>query len=117
MRIKVASLVGFLVVVAFYMAMSTFEARVGQNADRRKYKEIEQLWSELPIYPGIVQIDSSSNSIAQKAHIEKKFKSDAPYEEVKQYYINNLRDKGWQFVQINKLGPRPGRARTQVSQW
>lgn len=103
MRLKVASIVGVLLVVALYMAVSTFEARVGQNADGHKYEEIEQLWNDLPIYPGMIEIGNSSNSVARKAHIEKKFKSDAPYDEVKQYYINKLRDHGWLFERERQL--------------
>lgn len=103
MRLKVMTIVGVLVVGAVYMALTTYEARVGQNADGHKYKEIEQLWRDLPIYPGMVEIGSSSNSVAQKASIDKTFKSDTPYDEVKQYYLNKLRDQGWLFDQERQL--------------
>jgi hypothetical protein len=75
----------------------------GPNKDDVKFKEIEQLWGDMPIYPGMVETNSSSNSAGRKAHLSKNYTSPAAYEDVKRFYIEKLTQKGWQFVQEKQL--------------
>lgn len=71
--------------------------------DRTRINEVKQIWTTIPLYPGMIEVDSSSASGFDKAYISKGFKSPADYEDVKRFYVERLTKEGWQFSKERKL--------------
>jgi hypothetical protein len=74
-----------------------------QPAYQSRINEIKRVWSELPLYPGMIEANSSSASGFDKAYISKNFKSPADYEDVKRFYEEHLTKEGWQLSKERKL--------------
>jgi hypothetical protein len=68
-----------------------------------KRKEIDRLWSRVPVYPGMVETNNSSASGFDKAYVSKSFSSDTSYEEVKRFYLEQLAKEGWQLSNEKEL--------------
>lgn len=71
--------------------------------DTEKLDEVKAIWSRLPIYPGMREVNSKTESGFGKAFVSKSFQSAAPYNEVKGFYIEHLRQEGWQVTSDRKL--------------
>lgn len=65
-----------------------------------------RLLSAVPIYPGMVEVDSAFTIEAEG----KRFNSDASFAEVKRFYVKRLTKDGWQFVADSEVKDR-GRIR------
>lgn len=74
-----------------------------QSVGQSRINEIKLVWSELPLYPGMIEANSSSASGFDKAYISKNFKSPADYEDVKRFYVEHLSKEGWQLSKERKL--------------
>src|SRR5262245_26584426 len=64
--------------------------------DQAHLDEVKRLWSNFPLYEGMVEISSSQQSGFGKAYISKTFLCRAPYKAVKTFYVENLGHTGWQ---------------------
>jgi hypothetical protein len=71
-----------------------------------KFKEVERLWATVPIYPGMVEVNSSSSSTGNQARIDRDYKSDAPLAEIKRFYLEKLSPAGWRFISERELKHR-----------
>jgi len=94
--LKTPKPIGLLFVAITFSTMYLCQSG-GLNKGSEKFHEIQRLSATLPVYPGMTQIDSSSNSTGRAASVAAKFRSDATYEEVRQFYINQLREQSWIF--------------------
>ncbi len=74
--------------------------------DATKLKAVEGVWATLPIYPGTVEVDSSRSSYDDRVWVEKNYKSDATFDDLKRFYIGTLSRAGWQFVGERELKDR-----------
>jgi hypothetical protein len=87
-----------LVLVGICIAGSCTPAR------NPRLEEVQKIWQELPIYPGMTEVEGGMTmSGFDKAHISKHFKSAAAYNEVKRFYEENLTKDRWQFVREDQL--------------
>ena len=68
------------------------------NKNDVKLKEVEQLYSNLPIYQGFRETWSGSVSKSMLASVGKHYKSDAGYQDVKDFYVTKLVPDGWQLT-------------------
>ena len=68
------------------------------NKNDGKLKEVEKLYTNLPIHRGFTETWSSSVSKSMLASVGKHYKSDARYEDVKHFYVTNLIPEGWQLT-------------------
>ncbi len=91
MASKLTRLLIALLICSVVQACSDNEANV------HKLKEIEQLWTTVPIYPGMVEVSYSSPSEGEMT-IDRNYKSDAPFNEVRRFYTEKLTHAGWQVV-------------------
>ena len=91
---------GMLVVFFFAFGISI---SCNHSVSESKTAEIKLVWSKLPLYPGMIEVSSSSASGFDKAYIAKNFRSPADYEEVKQFYAEHLTKEGWQLSKERKL--------------
>jgi hypothetical protein len=62
---------GLIVVITIFFVMYKCESR-GPNMDNGKTAEIERLWAMVPIFPGMVEIDRSSQSSGTRASVGKR---------------------------------------------
>ncbi len=66
--------------------------------------EVERLRSEFPVHPGFVRIsDDSGVAVPHVASLGSSFKSDAPFDDVRRFYVEKLTSDGWQLVGDRKL--------------
>ncbi len=91
MASKLTRLLIALLICSVVQACSDNEANVN------KLKEIGQLWATVPIYPGMVEASTSSSSEGE-VWIDRNYKSDAPFDEVRRFYTEKLTHAGWQVV-------------------
>ena len=66
---------------------------LGQDSER--LKEVKRIWTAFPIYPGMVEVNSSTASGFGKAYISKSFQCNASYEDVKRFYVERMSQAGW----------------------
>ncbi len=66
--------------------------------------EVESVRAAFPIYPDFVQIPDNFRVAAPNiASLGLKFKSNAPFEDVKRFYVEKLTRDGWQLEEDRKL--------------
>src|ERR671915_2248009 len=66
--------------------------------------EVERLRSTFPVYPGFVQIpDNFRVAAPHVASLSLSFKSDAPFDDVRRFYVEKLTSDGWQLAEDRKL--------------
>ena len=71
--------------------------------DAAKLEEIRSVWAQLPTYPGMEETNSNTTSGGGKAMISKKFRSDARYEDVRDFYVSRLEPEGWKIESEQEL--------------
>jgi hypothetical protein len=79
--------------------------------DAARLEEVKAIWAHLPVDSRLQEIGSSTTSGFGKAMISKRFRSDAPYDEVKRFYVEHLTAEGWSIVserQMNGSGSNFG---------
>jgi len=84
--------------VLFVCAMTCGCGATRTEVDPSKLKEVEGVWATLPVHPGMIEVDSSVSSDDGRVWIEKNYKSDAPFDDVKRFYTETLARAGWQLV-------------------
>jgi hypothetical protein len=98
-------------IVVFCALLVIFACQANRpNHDGSKFREIERLWQMIPTYSGLVEVDGSSLSKDSEARLSKEYKSNAPFDDVKRFYLEKLGEKGWQFIEESELKDR-GRLR------
>src|SRR5687768_9198243 len=68
--------------------------------DSTQLKENERLWQSVTVHPGMVEVKGTSSSGRE---VTKKYKSNAPFADVKGFYMEKLPRAGWKFVQDKEL--------------
>jgi hypothetical protein len=99
---KRPSLLSFLIVALAFLATCAYEG-LSPKRDEQKSKEIERQWADLPVYPDMVPTSSSSSSGGRNAYKGTSFRSSAPYEDVKRFYMDRLGGHGWVFEKEKRL--------------
>jgi hypothetical protein len=103
----------FWLMLAFLLAVSFAACSDNEEiTDKAKINEINLLMDSVPLYPSKTLIDQNTDSYSNGASVTKTFKSDVGYTEIKQFYLDELADEGWQFVAEKDVKHR-GRIRNQ----
>lgn len=97
-------LIRLLIVLLICWAASACQSNES-NIDPSKLQEIEQVWSTIPLYPGMVEVKRSS-SAESGVWVDKDFKSDAAFDDVRRFYMERLTQAGWQFVREQEVKDR-----------
>ena len=100
--IMVKFIVGALIIVGV-LAAEHITKQNSPNKDDTKLKEVEQLFTTIPIYPGSQEINASWSSKDRIAGLIKTYKTDAGFNELKQYYMETLSQRGWRFDQEREI--------------
>lgn len=77
--------------------------REGPNKDGSKTTEIERLWRELPIYPGVSETHTYRSSRGHNARISRQYKSAASASDLQSFYMREATARGWIFTGQKKL--------------
>ncbi len=75
-------------------------------ADNPKYQELENLWKSIPVYSGFVEGEIETTSEAAQVEIIQKYKSDAEFAEVEQFYAGKLPPLGWKPIEERSVKDR-----------
>jgi hypothetical protein len=78
----------------------------GSESDVVKIEEISKLFADVPVHPGKSEIKSDKTMEGGKAAVIKTYKSDAPFEEIREYYVKRLSEKGWRLAAERELKDR-----------
>ena len=77
---------------------------MGSSPPPPQMSEVERLRSTFPVYPGFVQISDDFRVAAPHvASLGLSFKSDAPFEDVRRFYVEKLTSDGWRLAEDRKL--------------
>ena len=71
--------------------------------DQQRLTEVKRIWSTFPLYPGMVEVDSSTSSGFGKAFISRGFRNRTNYDDVKRFYIERLTKDGWHLTEERSL--------------
>ena len=79
-------------------ALAVFQLGCGRNSDGSKLRELERLQNEIPVFPSMVETSTNKTSKGTLAVISRSYTSDAAFDDVKQFYIAELKQRGWEYV-------------------
>jgi hypothetical protein len=102
MRHKPTQVLSVVLAIAILVPLTNCK-RYSPNRDDVKLKEVERLYNALPIYAGFQAIAGSSYSKSMLASVSKSYRSDAPYDDVKNFYSARLIPEGWQLSKERNL--------------
>lgn len=87
--------------IFIFGAISVFTAcrSVIPIMDNPKYQELESLWKNIPVYSGFVEGKVETTSTEAQVEIIHKYKSDAEFADVKQFYGSKLPPLGWKPIE------------------
>jgi hypothetical protein len=102
MKHKPTQVLSLVLATATFMSLNNCK-RYSPNKDDVKLKEVERLYSALPIYPGFQAVAGSSYSKSMLASVNKSFISEAVYDDVKNFYSTKLIPEGWRLSKERKL--------------
>ncbi len=54
-------------------------------------------------HPSKVEIETNNHSSGSNASITRKYKSDVPFDDVKEFYLKQLTHQGWQLIEEQEL--------------
>ncbi|HEX5734531.1 MAG TPA: hypothetical protein VF131_16980 [Blastocatellia bacterium] len=94
--IKVRLIVATLMIVGV-LAAEHITKQNSPNKDDTKLKEVEHLFTNIPVYPGAQEVHASWSSKERLAGVIKTYKTEAGFNELKQYYTETLPRLGWHF--------------------
>jgi hypothetical protein len=70
----------------------------GPNADSSKLKELEQIDRGLPVFPLLDQTSEHRVSKGTLASVSRYYKSAASYDDVRRFYMAELKQRGWEYA-------------------
>ena len=102
MRYRTTQVLSLVLAIATLVSLSNCK-RYSANKDDAKLKEVQRLYNALPIYDDFQAIAGSSYSKSMLASVSKSYKSDARYDDVKNFYSTRLIPEGWQLSKERNL--------------
>ncbi len=73
------------------------------NTSSLKLDEITEILKSVSIHPSKVEIETNNHSSSSNTSITRKYKSDVPFDEVKEFYLKQLINQGWQLIEEKEL--------------
>jgi hypothetical protein len=103
MKLKLAQAFS-VILAAVVLAPAISCKRLSPNRDDVKLKEVQQLASALPLYPGFEDTGGGSTySKSMSASVHKTYRSSARFDDVKTFYATQLTQTGWQLTKARTL--------------
>jgi len=73
------------------------------NTSSSKLDEITEILKFVSIHPSKVEIETNNHSSSSNTSITRKYKSDVPFDEVKEFYLKQLINQDWQLTEEQEL--------------
>jgi len=73
------------------------------NTSSSKLDEITEILKSVSIHPSKVEIETNNHSSSSNTSITRKYKSDVPFDEVKEFYLKQLINQGWHLTEEQEL--------------
>ncbi|MDQ3713894.1 MAG: hypothetical protein M3388_16980 [Acidobacteriota bacterium] len=89
-------------VILIFITLSSCDSH-DSNADGSKLDEITEILKSVSIHPSKAEIETNNQSSGSNASITRKYKSDVPFDEVKEFYLKQLANQGWQLIEEQEL--------------
>lgn len=86
-----------LIVTRFAIVVPVLCVGCGPNSEGAKLAELEDLYRTIPVFQSFAETSVHRTSKGALATISKSYKSDAPYDEVKAFYTNELTKRSWEY--------------------
>ncbi len=77
-----------------------------------KLDELSEILRSVAIHQSKTEVETDNHLSGSNVSITKKYKSDAPFAEIKEFYYQHLVNQGWHFVEEQELKDR-GRFRDE----
>jgi hypothetical protein len=87
-----------------YFGCVCYKWQVSRNRNNSKLVEVQQLPSEIPVFPAFKDGGSNYSSGFDLANVTRYFYSTADYGEVKNYYSAELSQRGWVLSKEESIG-------------
>jgi hypothetical protein len=87
-----------IILIATISILAKYSKDHSPNKGDAKLKEIEAIYSQLPIYPDFHEVAHSFISKADSALTDKSYTSSARYADVRSFYSDRLSASGWQLT-------------------
>ncbi len=73
------------------------------NMNSSKTEEIAELLKAVPVHPDKIEINTENYASGSNTSITRKYKSDAPFNRVREFYLEQLKAQGWQLSEEREL--------------
>ena len=77
-----------------------------------KLDEMSEILQSVAVHRSKIEVETDNHLSGSNVSITKKYKSDAPFDEIKEFYHQQLVNQGWHFVEEQELKDR-GRFRDE----
>ncbi len=74
-----------------------------QNTNPLGFSEITEILKSVSTHPGKIEISTDNHSIGSNHSITRKYKSNVSFDEVKDFYLQQLIGQGWLFDEEREL--------------
>jgi hypothetical protein len=96
----------FSLLFAVLTIFGACQANTPDEADVSRVNEIAGFFDDLPIHPSKALKHPHNESDGDTASVAKTYQSDAAFDEVREFYLERLSPKGWQFIEERELKDR-----------
>jgi len=92
-----------IILIASVSLWAKYAKNHSPNKDDAKLKELESIYSQLPIYPDFQEVTHSGDSKDVSARAGKSYRSSAKYSDIRSFYSDRLTRSGWQLSRERNL--------------
>jgi hypothetical protein len=89
-------------VIVILITLSSCDSH-DSNIGNSKLEEITEILKSVSVHPSKIEIETNNHSSGPNASIIRKYKSDAPFDEVKEFYLKQLTNQGWKLAEEQEL--------------
>jgi hypothetical protein len=86
-----------------FLFLVHLEKQNSPNRDDLKLKELQQLATEIPVFPAFSEVTTHESSRSIDAGVYKYYFGVAHYDDVKQFYSSKLGERGWRLSREENL--------------
>ncbi len=98
-------------VIVILITLSSCDSH-DSNANSSKLDELTEILKSVSVHPSKIETETNNQSSSSNASITRKYKSDVSFDEVKEFYLEQLTNQGWQLNEERELRDR-GRFRDE----
>jgi len=73
------------------------------NVDSSKFDEMAGILKSVSVHPSKTELETNNQSSRSNVSITRKYKSDASFDEIKEFSLKQLANQGWQLIEEQEL--------------